>query len=282
MKLMKQPSGFTFVEIMVTSLLIGVVGLIVFSLLNIGTILSAKNIAVNTAHQQARTAMLQMIQDIHGSVSLPQLVDVNGAALPTPSPGATAPPAEGIAFQAWSMGPFQVCADANAGQKVIQLQTTGGQTPIAPVTGAAPQRLILPVFEIEDDIMSVAPLAGGKVNITLANNLPVAVKNTGSSAYHVVAYVTDRCSYIVQNRALDWKGPNARVRFAVMGSGITNPTPFTTPLTQNGTGGAYDYKFIAAIDLSTADSKYSARNFKAANILLNGKVPLRARLTKYQ
>ncbi len=51
MRLSKSSSGMTLVEIMVTSLLIGVVGLIVFSLLNIGTILSAKNLAFNNAHK---------------------------------------------------------------------------------------------------------------------------------------------------------------------------------------------------------------------------------------
>jgi hypothetical protein len=40
-----------------------VLGLVIFSLLNIGTVLGAKNTAMNTAHQQARTAMLKMIDD---------------------------------------------------------------------------------------------------------------------------------------------------------------------------------------------------------------------------
>jgi hypothetical protein len=56
--------------------LIGVLGLAIYSMLNIGMILGAKNTAVNTAHQQARVAMLQMVQDIHSAVSLPALTDV--------------------------------------------------------------------------------------------------------------------------------------------------------------------------------------------------------------
>ena len=69
--------GLTLIEVSVTSGLIGVLGLIIYSILNIGTILGAKNTAVNTAHQQARVAMLQMIQDLHSAISLPYLIDVD-------------------------------------------------------------------------------------------------------------------------------------------------------------------------------------------------------------
>ena len=65
-------------------------------------ILGAKNTAVNTAHQQARTAMLQMIQDLHSAVSLPALSDVNHVPLVNPAPNTAAP---GISFQLWSTGP---------------------------------------------------------------------------------------------------------------------------------------------------------------------------------
>ena len=60
---------------------------------------------------------------------------------------------------------------------------------------------------------------------------------------------------------------------------ITNPKPFSTP---NTPAGALYYRFVAAIDLSTSDLNYSNRGFKSANILLNGQVPLRTRLTTYQ
>ena len=64
-----------------------------------------------------------------------------------------------------------------------------------------------------------------------------------------------------------------------MGTGITSPNPFSTPLTE---AGALYYRFVAAVNLSTADPEYSNRGFKAANIFLNGQVPMKARLTTYQ
>ena len=72
---------------------VGALGLVIYSLLNIGTILGAKNTATNTAHQRARIAMLDMIQDLHGAVSLPALQGVVGTQ------------ASGISFQLWGAAP---------------------------------------------------------------------------------------------------------------------------------------------------------------------------------
>ena len=78
---------------------------------------------------------------------------------------------------------------------------------------------------------------------------------------------------------LQWRGPTTARTFAVMANNITSNTPFSTP---NTPAGALYYRFVAAIDLSTTDPSTSNRGFKAANILLNGQVPMRARLTTYQ
>ena len=99
---------------MFTTVLISALGLIIYSILSTDTVLGAKNSAMNTAHQQARTAMLQMLQDLHSAVSLPYLVDANRNPMPTPAPGASASPAPGIAFQQWSMGPLKIIQDTAA------------------------------------------------------------------------------------------------------------------------------------------------------------------------
>ncbi len=270
MKLHSRSSrGITLVEMMVTTALIGVLGLVVFSLLNIGMVLGAKNTAVNTAHQQARTAMLQMAQDFHSAVSLPFLVDTSG------NPVAGAGPAAGISFQEWTMGPYRIQLDVAVGANFVQCQVPAGTT--VPDPTIRKLRLVVPTHQIEDDITALLKGSGGKLNITTAHAIPVPI--TGTSSYHIVCFITDRCSYTVINGAMVWQGPTVKKAFSVMGSNITNPTPFTTPLTP---AGALYYRFIAAIDLSTADLTYSNRGFKSANILLNGDVPMRARLTTYQ
>ena len=286
MKLNPKASGaMTIVEMLVTGLLIGVLGLVVYSLLNIGTVLGAKNIAVNTAHEQARTAMLQMVQDLHSSVSLPALADVDGNPLPSPTPGATAP---GIAFQLWAIGPLQIAADAAAGQNVVKVTVPAGtQAPVQPVAGTRLQRLIVRTHQLEDDITAVSPpnigTAGGTVSLTLVNNLPVPPDGTNiyikASSNHIICFITDRCSYAVKNGALDWRGPTTKKAFSVMGNGITNPTPFSVKTTKFN---APLYQFVATFDLTAADMNYTNRGFKSVNILLRGEVPMRARLTDSQ
>jgi type II secretory pathway component PulJ len=273
--------GFTLVEMVMTTGILSAVGLAIFSMLNTGMILGAKNTAVNTAHQNARTAMLQMIADLHGAISLPYLIDDPNVLDATGKPQAAAStPAAGIAFQLFSMGPLKVVSDVPITSNQVTVKAPSGNTQV-PLVG---QRLIILTHKIEDNITAVVNngINNGSYSytLTLSNNIANAIQGTGGSTnYNIVGFITDRCSYTVINGALDWKGPGARSKFAVLGNGITNGTPFTTPTTA---AGAYDYKFIAAINLSTTDSKYSNRGFKSANILLNGKVPTRTRLTTYQ
>ncbi len=112
---MKRPTqphnkAYTLIETALSTSVLSVVGLTLCSLVNTTTILGAKNTALNTAHQQARTAMVQMLQDLHSSISLPSLVDTSGNQV------SGAGPAAGIAFQQWSSGPHKIKFDASTGE----------------------------------------------------------------------------------------------------------------------------------------------------------------------
>ena len=60
------------------------------------------------------------------------------------------------------------------------------------------------------------------------------------------------------NGNLQWRGPTTK-SFAVLGSDITNTTPFSTPVTP---AGALYYRFVSAINLSTADHAYTTADSK--------------------
>ena len=265
MKSLSKERGFTLVELLATVAIIAVVGLVLYSLLSFTIILGAKNAAINTAHQQARAAMVRMQQDLHSAVSTPYLVDGNGNQVT-----GTGAPAAGISFQKWFSGPHLFKSDAAAAQNQITIQITSGQA--TPVAG---QRLIMPSHQIEDDITAVSGTASS-LTLTLAHNLPVAV--TGTSTYSIVCFITERCSYTVASGALGRQDSVAST-LAVIGQNITTAAPFSTPTAA--IGSLYS-RFVAAINLSTADSHYTNRGFKSANICLNGQVPTKARLTTYQ
>ena len=283
--------GYTLIEVLFTTALIGVVALIIYTLLVTGTILGAKNTAINTAHQQARMAMLEIVQDLHSAISLPQLVDENGAPLPAPSPGAQSSIRARNIFPALVSGPYRVVGD-----KTVSDNTVSIQVPSVDPAPLPSQRLIVPTHQIEDDITAVAgpnnPNNGNvQYTLTLAHTLQFidpasniargsAISGTGSPTfYNISCYIAARCSYVVNNQQLRWLGPTAHKAFSSLGSDIMSPTPFSIPTTP---AGALYHRIIAAIDLSTTDSKYNHRGFRSANILLNGQVPARARLTTYQ
>ncbi len=266
MKLGSNTRGFTLVEMGFSTAVFSIVGATLYSLVNISTVLGAKNTAINTAHEQARTAMVQMLQDLHSAISLPYLVDTNGNQV------SGAGPAAGIGFQQWSSGPHKITSDVATTQNQVSITFTNGAGP-APVAG---QRLIVPTHQIEDDVTAVSG-SGPNYTVTLAHNLPVAI--TGTGTYSIVCFFTDRCSYTVSNGNLQWTGPTTKKGVSVLGSDITSSLPFSTPTTP---AGALYYRFVSAVNLSTADPAYSNRGFKAANIFLNGQIPMRARLATYQ
>jgi hypothetical protein len=265
MRLTSNNRGYTLVELAVGAGMIGVIGLLLYSVLNLCTILGAKNTAINVAHQNARTSMTRMLRDLHSAVSLPYLVDTNGNHVTGNGPAA------GISFQEWSGGPHRFNSDAVTGQNQINIKVTAGQP--TPVVG---QRVIVPTHQIEDDITAVTGTSDN-LTLTLAHNLPVAV--TGTSTYSIVCFITDRCSYTVINGALDRQAPALQTAPSVIGHNITNATPFSAPTASSGT--PYS-RSIAAVNVATIDPHYSNRGFRSANILLNGQVPGKARLTTYQ
>src|ERR1700737_4420454 len=292
MKLSPATRGFTLVELMFTTLLIVVLGLIIYSLLNTCIVLGAKNTAVNTAHQQARIAMLEMLQNLHSSVSLPALADASGTPYPSPVPAS----AEGIAFQQWRSGPHKILpggsgpsGDYTTHDTTIHIKLTGASLPFVG------ERLIIPTHQIEGDVTAVSGNANN-LSVTMDNflvplgtagsyqvpgggwaihALPIAISGTGSALGDIVCFITDRCAYTVANNALNWRKQGVRV----IVNDITNNTPFSTPPTP---AGAPYNRVVAATDLSTADLQYNNRGFKSANILLNGQVPMKAQLTHYQ
>jgi hypothetical protein len=281
MKLANRNGGFKLIELVFSLALSSAVGLMIYSIFYTDLILAAKNTSINTAHHQARVAMINILEDIHGAISLPTLTDASGVAYSSPPSQAA-----GISFQKWASGPHKIVSDAAAGgtQITFLFNTTG-----SPPTPTAGEHIIIPSHQIEADISAVTP-SGSNYVVTLTNiygpslvgvsyprsTLPLAIIGSSSTGGDLICFITDRCSYTVSNGALNW---NFRGRVGNSGNDIQNPTPFSIPLTP---AGALYYRFVAAINLSTSDTSFNNRGFRSANILLNGQVPQKTRLTTFQ
>jgi hypothetical protein len=251
---------------LVGSAVILITGTAVLEVLSTSMILFAKNSAINTMHEQARTGVMQVMQDIHSAVSLPQLLDANQ------NPVSGGGPAAGISFQMIAGGPFKVNANAAANQSTVQILTNG----YTPVVG---QVLIIEAIPIEQTITGVS-VSGNVSTLTLAANLGQTVTvSSGSNSYNVVALINNRVTYVVNNGVLNYYGINRTGKYSTVASNVTSPTPFSIP---NTPAGALYYRFVAAINLSTADPTAIARNYKSANMFLNAQVPYRSRITTYQ
>jgi hypothetical protein len=192
-------SAFTYFEMGVAMGVLGLLGGVFFSVLNSGMVLSAKNIAVNSAHQEARDGILRLTRDIHASVSVPQLRDtsqnvVSSVATTGPVAGSyVAPMAAGISFQNVFSGPNYVWKDPN-NPNLIMIK----DNPDKPVAG---MRLIIPFFNLEEDITKV--VANGNhhnVFIKADQSTPDITAPSQGSPYAIL-YYTDRVMYVVKNGA---------------------------------------------------------------------------------
>ncbi len=135
--------------------------------------------------------MLEMIQDLHGAVSLPKLEGVVGNQ------------ASGISFQQWGATGRQWRDDTQwraaqnhkgcepVGDDHIHIEVTSGQP--KPRVG---QRVIIPTHQIEETLSM--PIGGNSdLELYLEHDLPVPIKGTGSTVGDIICYITDRCSYDV-------------------------------------------------------------------------------------
>ena len=209
--------GFTSAEMVVSTMVMAILGIVFLNVLNSGMILYAKNTAVNTAHEQGREGVNRLTRDIHAAVSVPQLrnnthdatytVAGSYATVSSTPVSGVAPTAAGVSFQNVVTGsPDFVWKDpGNASMIMIN------DNPNQPVAG---MRLIVPFWGIEDDIQKVAAAGTAKKsNIFLVNGQETQI-NTKAPDFlagdaYAITYYTERLLYVVEggNYIADANGP---------------------------------------------------------------------------
>ena len=280
--------GFTLAEIMVTMAVMTIVGLMVFLVLNSGMVLYAKNTAVNSAHQQARSGVDQMLSNIHNAVSIPELVDTNLQPVAVIGPDGSPTPAPGISYQTFSGGPFPVVVNAVAADTAITLFCPGGYVPPANV------RVEIPSHNIELDATSSVGIGGfWRFNFASPIGTDVSISGTGIEGgsgvtYVITAFLTTRSSYAVIQTSLVGDPFAGELRYyptnqlnnlKVITRNLVSDKPFIIPILP---GGALQNRFIAAVNLSTVEPNFTQRGYAAVNMFINSRIPFRCRMTTLQ
>lgn len=289
-----QRRGFTVIEVTIATALMTIVGGMIYIVLNSGMNLYAKNTAVNAAHQQARSGVDQMLHNIHGAVSVPQLVDTNLAAIAAPGVG----PAAGITFQRFEGGPFPVVLNALASATSIDVNLGSPLPGATPYVATTNSRLNIPPHNIELNVVSTTNLGGDQRRYTFSQPIgtDVTIWSTGDDAdnplddvtYVISAFMTYRCSYAVIGTELRYYPSNDLATYRVIARNITSATPFTIPPMPPPPGGtpppvtAPRNRYVAAVNISTVEPQFTERGYAAVNMFISSLIPFRCRLTDTQ
>jgi type II secretory pathway pseudopilin PulG len=251
--------GFTVGEMMVAVGVLGLLGLVFFSVLKSGIVLFAKNTAVNIAHEEAREGVNRLTRDIHASVSMPQLCDLVSTTIPVtfPAPNPSPTPISGVAvgpmyaavtFQNVSSGPNYIWNDPPSGLIKIKdnFNVTTGQHLIIPFWGAL----------FEQDIIKSTAMGANHSNIWLANRADTNIKPrdylTGAYA---ITYYTERVAYVVMNGTYYSDNNGSYTRAGAWSAGSSNyvwATPDIPP------GHRFSYKNG---ELHKFNQRYDGTNF---------------------
>ena len=315
-------AAFTLGEMSVAMGVLAILGVVFFQVLQSGLTLSAKNTAVNAAHEEARQGMMRLTRDIHASVSVPQLRDENGAvvsATPNPAtPAATPPTAAGVSFQNVAAGPNYIFQDPAGGNKIM-IKNLGT---FQPQPG---MRIIIPAWGIEDDILRVTGASvNSHSNIFTKQSMDTNVKNNPAYAgeLYAITYYTDKVMYLVQNGSYvpdprgdfkltagtyvqvapgtgQYRYENGELHFYRQRSTSTNPSVAGTlfwkdeavvarnissprPFSVPLNRGGGSDNKYVKVQISARDPKSTNRGYIATSSLLDTAIDYRSRLTTFQ
>ncbi len=253
--------GFTLVEMLVSMMVIGITGGVLFSGIRTVALLGAKNGAINVTHQQSRETIHRAVHQLHSAVSIPSLAATSLA------PMAGNGPTAAVTFQTLVGGPYKVFSSAAAGDSVVRVTYRAGDP--APEAG---MRLIVPAFPVEADITAAVAL-GSSYSLTLATPLAAAIDISGTPLPEYVAYITQRSALAVIGGELRHYQRISAGTYAVVATNVTTPTPFTVPGGNN--------RFIRA-DFAVRDPRITGLNLKMMDTMLSLTVPYRCQLATIQ
>ena len=297
-KLIFTKSGFTLVETMLSCVVVFIIGVAIYGVLRTSGALFAKNTAINFTHQAVRNGVGRLEQELHGSVSNPQLTDANGVILSAASNAA------GISFRQYAAGPFVVYVASpvagtviNGTSNTVSIVTgvSGISTDYKPLVGQRIHIQALTNTLDEIDITAVsAPSwtgSGTVYTLTLASTLnttiPIYPGGYGmpAAAMHVPCFLTTPISYVVKNNQLlrtSLNNTGGTTTSVIVGNLQTSPSPLSaTPFSLSSINGATNSSYVTLNAITASDPASSNRQYKTTLISLTMQTPHWGQLTTF-
>ncbi|MGV3532742.1 MAG: PulJ/GspJ family protein [Chthoniobacteraceae bacterium] len=265
--------GFTLAELLIGMSITVMAGGALFTLVHAVAILAAKNAAINVTHQQARQSIHAAVREIHGAVSIPQLLDENLQPMTGASKNG---PAAGVSYQVVHAGPFLIWNNTNANSSNVRLDTRHEILKYEDPAKTEGYRLIIPAFQVEAEILDIPAANGAGIpqttNVRLKNKLGVNIDCSNAEPAYV-AYVTRRAALVVVDGQLHRYSPlEVNAPSKVIARNVTSATPFSIPA---------DNRFVQ-MQMIARDERAMSRGFKAVDLQMNLTIPYRYRLTSRQ
>ena len=247
-------SAFTLAETTVVMAVFSILGLVFFNVLQSGLVLFSKNVAVNTAHQEARDGVNRLTRDIHAAVSVPQLRNLNFNVVPSEPAAAPSPTpvrAAGVSFQNIASGPNYIWKDPGNPALIMVKDNP------KPIPG---QHLLIPFWGslFEADITKVS--AGGSANhsnVFLSNGADTNINPRLLGGAYAITYYTDRVLYLV--RGGSWHKDKSGAYTTISGKGEPQ-SPTDIKLAEPGTPPGKLFRFEGG-QLHLYKQRYNGSSF---------------------
>jgi prepilin-type N-terminal cleavage/methylation domain-containing protein len=271
--------AFTLIELMLTMVVVGMLGVALLMFSSTSSRFIARNLATNHSHEATRISSQRLLKELRDSATSFRLFDFDGTnfndATVTPSADNDVLSGQfasnrtnGVRFRQLIAGPCVLAGDTTPTSTSLTFSIPSGSA-----TPQAGDKLVLPLISQEYDISAVS---GASTALVVTINPAVGYTLNTTSPNVITGYFYRRVAFSVFKNELRYH-PNftgaSRSTYKVVRDGVTSPKPFALlfPTLTSSTTDALSLR----VSLEITDLGYSSRRFGNGTTTLYSVIPPR-------